>query len=754
MRVDSLAGVRVIDLATGIPGPVAAMIFAEVGADVIKVEPPEGDPQRGTPGFMVWNRSKKSVVLDIRAQKVDLDRLLAGADVLFHSYTQAEAAELGLDDASLGERHPHLIVSGITGWPQGLSKQALPARDSLVLAEAGIMDEQLAVRREGPIYLRLPLGSWFAASLAAIGVLARLIHRDRGGRPGPAHTSLLQGAMVTMNMHWVRSETPSEAMTRGLPKDIMASLFQCSDGMWLHIMMAVDHTPMVQAEFERLGPDWVAKADADVADGYWVSFPHFGAVREVLKTRPHDEWLAHFREHDVPVQPALRMGEIYFDEQAQLNNYVVDVNDPQFGATKQPGVPFTLDPAPRVRWGCRPLGVDTQSVLAESAPPRPAPVPQRNAARPPLAGVKVLDLGAALAGPLGPMLMGDLGAEVIKLEPTQGDMLRPIAASFVGCQRGKRAMAVSLKNPAAREIIARLVHWADVVHHNLRMPAARKLGIDYETLRAIKPDIVYCHTSSYGPVGPRKDWPGMDQMFQSSCGWELAGAGRDNPPIWHRFGFTDHLCAMASAQAVLLALRQRDQTGEGQFVTASLLGATILTASETIVLPNGHVTPFAEIDPMQLGLTTFERIYSTRDGWVLVSEPDAGRQQAMLSALGATDEAGCESVFASTTQAGALQRLRAAGVTCAPVRRAQKDAFLDSAENRDARLRVAYPHGDYGFFEQLGAFWNFGDLPLKLDRAPPALGEHTIELMREFGYAEIEIQALIESKTIFAVPSV
>ncbi len=112
-------------------------------------------------------------------------------------------------------------------------------------------------------------------------------------------------------------------------------------------------------------------------------------------------------------------------------------------------------------------------------------------------------------------------------------------------------------------------------------PRRAASGIDEDSVRAVNRDIIYCHTSSYGPQGPRADWPGYDQLFQSSCGWEVAGAGEGNPPMWHRFGFMDHLCAMGSVIATLLALYHRDRTGQTQFAAGSLLGGGVLTNSET-----------------------------------------------------------------------------------------------------------------------------------------------------------------------------
>ena len=163
----------------------------------------------------------------------------------------------------------------------------------------------------------------------------------------------------------------------------------------------------------------------------------------------------------------------------------------------------------------------------------------------PLSGVQVVDAGAFLAGPLGPMLLSDLGADVVKVEPPGGEGMRWVEWSFFGCQRGKRGVALDLKSAdGATGALDALLAGADILHHNLRMPAARRLGLDEETVRAVNPDIVYCHASSYGPQGARADWPGYDQLFQSSCGWEVAGAGEGNDPMWHRLGFMDHMSAM------------------------------------------------------------------------------------------------------------------------------------------------------------------------------------------------------------------
>jgi crotonobetainyl-CoA:carnitine CoA-transferase CaiB-like acyl-CoA transferase len=564
MSAQILDGIRVLELAQGMAAPVAAMLLAESGADVIKIEPPGGDPTRAKSGFAVWNRSKRSVVLDLTSEggRAELGRLLESADVLIHDLGPKAAVASGLDDATLSARHPQLIICSVPAFPVPHPDADRVARDTLVLARAGILDEQQAVERAGPTFLRIPLCSIGAWHLAAAGVVARLIARERDGIGGPAHTSLLQGALVPLTMHWARAERPTQSFARGMPKDAGDSLFQCGDGLWIHLMANPDGSPLMQEVFAEMGEEGVRQANARHKPGQMgASHPNYGANVEALTKRPRQEWLESLWASDVPVQPCLALGELYFDEQANVNGYVVEVEDPEWGTTRQPGHPYATVPSSRVKGPAPTLGQHTEEVRSEEGSAG-FEVRGTCTGKPPLDGLKVLDFGNFLAGPLAAMLMADLGADVIKLEATTGDMMRhSVERVFSGCQRGKRGIALNLKHPDTRPVVEKLVQWADVVHHNLRYPAARRLRIDYESLKELNPKLIYCHTSSYGPKGPRADWPGFDQLFQASSGWEYEGAGEGNRPMWHRFGMMDHQNALASLTATLLAIYHRMRTG-------------------------------------------------------------------------------------------------------------------------------------------------------------------------------------------------
>jgi len=730
-----LDGIRVVDMSSAIAGPVACMLLAEVGADVVKVETAQPGRDRAEPGFRTWNRSKRSVALDLSTEegRRQLQQLLGAADVFVHALGPTAATAAGLDDASLATRHPNLIVTSVLSWPANHPDADRPVDETLAMARLGVFDEQPAWLREGPTFVRFPLGSWGAVYTAASGIVARLISRGRTGLAGPAHTSLVQGALVPMGMHWARAETPAPALAAGMPKEnrgSQATIFECSDGQWIHVMGNPMQVPRV-AEFVSAYADEGPVPFASTHPQIQWNNPASALVAN-FRAAPAREWLEELWANDVPVQPCLPFGAIFDDEQARINEYIVDFDDPIEGRVAMGGKPLTVSPAQAIRGPAPDHGAHTTEVLAEWTGPSSVPPGDASPTRYPLEGVRVLDLGNYLAGPYAPQMLADLGADVVKLEAATGDAMRPVTWSFAGCQRGKRGLALDLKSPDSRPALEAAIRWADVVHHNLRMPAARRLGLDYESVRRIKPDIVFCHTSSYGPSGPRADWPGYDQLFQAQCGWEVAGAGTGNPPMWHRFGFMDHQCAMSSTVATLLALYHRDRTGEGQAVAGSLLGAGSLTVSETFRRTDGTLVPRPILDSLQTGVSAGRRIVALDDGWIAL----AADEPAQTAALADIELEGRK-------VDDALADLARAGVPAEAVRAGQRDRFFDDPANRRARLVAEYTHAEWGKFEQPGALWYFGNQDVQLHRAPPALGEHTVEVLRTIGLDQAAIDKLL-----------
>ena len=728
-----LTGLKVLDLTSGIAGPMAALQLSEAGAEVVRIDWSGDDPARSSALDAVLNRGK--VRIELAMDDPRIERLLAGADVFLHEFTPIEAERRGLDDATLARRFPELIVCAITGWPAAHSKAEAPGRETLVLAALGLLDEQPG-HRPGPIFVRMPFASWTAGWLAGIGILARLISRQRDGVGGAAHTSLAQAALVPMTMHWTRAETPSPVFAKGLSKDIPIPLHEAQDGRWIHVHYSPDKAPWMAQGLEEMGPEAVAAANALHPPSHVA--PNYGANKAIIATRPAEDWVRHFWEHDVAAQIAAAFGEIYADPQARVNAFAVEVDDPFLGRSVQPGVPYSIAPPSRVRGGRVAEPSDVEAVLARWAP-KPSVV-SSGESEAPLAGLKVLDLGAYLAGPFAAMLLADLGADVVKVEPPAGDAMRRLERQFAGIQRGKRGLALKLGDPAAKEAITALACWADVVHHNIRRPAARKLGVDFETLQRDNPALVYCHVSSYGPQGERADWPGFDQLFQAACGWEVEDGGEGNPPLWLRFGIVDFLASFASVFATLLALIERESSGRGQAVAASLLGGAMLTMSEAVMMPDGRLTDIPHLDHEQMGVAPEHRLYQARDGMIAVAALLPEESRAFHGKVGANAEV----YFAALGVEQAKAEMDALRVPAEVVRVGQMDAFLDSDDNERAGLHASYRHKVYGEVRQIGGFWNFGDLPLALDRAAPALGEHSREVLDMVGLGE-SFDALVKA---------
>jgi crotonobetainyl-CoA:carnitine CoA-transferase CaiB-like acyl-CoA transferase len=748
MKSALLDNIKIIEISSGQAASHAAWLLAECGADLIRLEPPGGDVARSRPAFSVFNRSKRSVIVDIEGERgrEQLEQLLAGADGVIHDLAPARARALGLDADAL-QRHPRLIVSGITAMPAGHSMDAMPLVDSLVMAQGGLLQFHDAGRREGPAFQRFPLGSQTSAYLCAIGMLARLYLRRKVGAGGAVSTSLLQGCMTVLMMLRSRPQFATEGFT--LAPSSFNPLVECADGVWLHLMSPPDQAPLVKAEIQRFDDAAIEKAKRE-NPAFNAHLPLFPLYREIFIKRPSGEWLEDLWANDVAVEAAAPFGQLYFDQQARLNNNVLEVDDPQWGRVLQPGSPILTSPPPQLRWPCRTAGADTKEVLGELPAQLTAgkPVGEQRLPAKPLAGLKVLDLGNFLAGPLATMLLADMGAQVIKLEATSGDMMRWAQWAFCGCSRGKRSIAADLKHPESRPILERLVQWADVVHHNLRMPAAAKLGLDYASLKAINPDIIYCHVSAYGAQGPRRNWPGYDQMMQAATGWEVATAGEGNTPVWLRYGMMDHLCAMSSVLATLLALFDRERGGGGQFVSASLLGAAVVTLGETMGLPDGGVLPSAGVDALQLGTGPQHRLYQCEDGWIVARFSDKETFSAWEQSLDAACVGEIELRLASTPRQQVLAGITTAGGQGAPVRTAGDTHFLDDPEFRKLGLAVSYPHPVYGNFEQAGALWHFEDMPLEFDRAAPTLGQHSTDILREQQFSEQEIEQFLAQKIV------
>ncbi|QGN54184.1 CoA transferase [Novosphingobium sp. Gsoil 351] len=733
-----LRGLRIVEIGEGMAVHVAGLLLSALGAEVLKVERAGGDPARGTAPFANWNRGKRSIVLNLDAaeSRTELDRRLAAADVLLHQFTPRRAAARQLDDSSLARRFPRLVTCAITGSPPGHVDVERSADELLVAARLGVLYENDG-HRSGPIVYRYRQGGWSAAHLAAAGILARLVLRLATGRGGPTHTSICQGFLATLPLVWARNSAGPMPNPQPYPlaaRPMRNQLYQCAGGDWLQIM-----DPSQQFDFGSLPTMWEV-----LAEGFEIDSSE-GLV-EAFRRRPLESWLADLRAADIAAEPAYPMGEVLRHPEAHVNGYAVEVDDAELGATIQPNVPIHVDgailPAPRaptlgeggdVDWLLDPLKVAPGSE-------RPVEV---------LEGARILDLGMFLAGPMGTSMMGDMGANVIKVEALTGDRIRFMHRYYQAAARSKRSLALDLTKPEAQPILERLIRWAEVVHHNMRFKGAAKLGLTEDNIRRINPAVSFNYSSAYGQMGERGNWPGYDSIFNAIAGWEFENAGKGNPPVFNRPGTMDVCTAQSALVAMMASLYASRSEGRAYATQTSLLGVAAFTQGERLIGTDGALSETYHLTADQTGFSPYHRIFECDAGkWIAVAAVNEKQRAGMRSVLGSDEDD-----FATKARAKAAPELLAelewAGVPCDMVKfRDAMNRFFDDPANHTLNLVSKLKQPLYGIVEQPGAFWNFGDLAVAFRRACPAIGEHTNEIMREIGYSDVEIAAYREAKII------
>jgi crotonobetainyl-CoA:carnitine CoA-transferase CaiB-like acyl-CoA transferase len=384
----------------------------------------------------------------------------------------------------------------------------------------------------------------------------------------------------------------------------------------------------------------------------------------------------------------------------------------------------------------------------------------------PLHGYRVVDLTSNVAGPLGTMILGDQGADIIKVEgPDGGDATRAggnrragFTASFLNNNRNKRSIVLDLKTAAGLRVMMRLVAGADVLVQNFRPGVAERLGVGEEAVRGVSPNIVYVSISGFGEKGPYAEKPAYDPVIQGFSGLATVQAGSDEArPRLLRTILPDKLTAITASQAITAALLARERTGEGQHVRLSMLEAVIafLWASDM-----GGQTFVGDEPARQEAATAFDLIYETADGYMTVApltdrhwaglaraaaRPEwlederfktaALRQRNIDARLQLTQEA-----LLARPAAEWLERLTAVGVPCAPVQ--TRNQVIRHPHVREMGIVVETEHPAAGRLRQSRAAARFSRTPAEIRRGAPALGEHTREILGELGYSAAEIAAL------------
>jgi crotonobetainyl-CoA:carnitine CoA-transferase CaiB-like acyl-CoA transferase len=640
-------GIRVLDFTQGMAGPLATMIFADYGAEIIRVEPRGGDPWWSHPAYLLWQRGKKSVELDLSTEDgLSKARALIGsADVLVETYRPGEMSAMGLGYDSAKEINPALVYVSISAFGQEGPYKNVKAYDAIVNAKTGRMRDQVGWQHLRPTFRAVNDTAYHTAMFTVQATVAALRVAWMTGKGQYVDTSLLHG-VTAPNNPWRRfegeqlpadlypgEEDPGARLRGELVADRketdpysanpMALCVECKDGRW--IMHAHPQLNLFRAWIDAIGLSWVWDEErfkgaplrwSDDADRIAFNL----TIVEHFKKKTAQEWMDIYIAHPdcageimQTTQDALR------HEQFVHNGHIVVIDDPRVGEIHMVGPLARMSDTPAATNRPAPFpGEHTAEVLSHIEL-RKDRTPSGGNPRKPLEGVVTLELASWLAAPFSGALLADLGARVIKLEQLSGDPFRAMMSNehSIRCTQGKESLAIDLKTDTGKDVLRRLVKRADALMHNYRPGVPERLGLDYESLKAINPDLVYLYAGSYGSTGPHSQRAAFNPTMGAFAGNSVFQSGEGNIPIGDQS--PDPISGSGVATGIMLGLAAKWNTGVAQYVETTMMNSIVYCNSDDAFYYDGK-PPRRNPDKNQLGLEATYRLYRCQDdSWVVLA---------------------------------------------------------------------------------------------------------------------------------------
>jgi crotonobetainyl-CoA:carnitine CoA-transferase CaiB-like acyl-CoA transferase len=698
-----LRDLRVIDLSTGIPGAYATKLLADAGADVVKVEPPGGDPLRRWSAtgadlrsrdgalFQFLHTSKRSVVGGPNDPEVRA--LVEGADLAVESFEHD-----ALDSVALCAAAPGLVLLSITPFGRSGPYAGRPASEFTVQAECGSIGAR-GLPDQAPFMAGGRTTEWVGGTFAAVAALAAVRRARRTGRGEHVDFSLLEvmniaGTMYGDLFHSLAGRPPCTAPARTVE---VPSIEPTVDG-WVGFNT---NSRQQYRDFLLLieRPDLLEDEELARIDGRWRRLDEWNEIVRAWTTRHTTaeivEKAALLR---IPVAPVNDGRTVLAHEQFESRG--VFVRNPG-GGFLQPRPPYLVDgvgppppePAPR-------LGEHTGRIEARERPPAPV-LPGSEEAALPLHGVRVLDATAWWAGPSATGMLATLGAEVIHLEAIQRpdgmrmlggafvgrDQWWELSALFLGANLNKKGLTLDLGNAKGLELCRRLIARCDVFVENFSPRVVESFGLDWDAVHALAPRTIMVRMPAFGLTGPWRDRVGFAQTMEQMTGlaW-LTGHTDDQPRIQR--GPCDPLAGMHAAFATLVALALRDATGEGHLLECTMVEGALNAAAEQIVEYSAYGNAMQR-EGNRSAWAAPQGLYACRgeEQWLALSVTDDAQWEALVGLLGhpawATDpalgrhagrrsahdrvDAELRSWAAERDLAATVEALLAVGVPAAPV---------------------------------------------------------------------------------------
>jgi crotonobetainyl-CoA:carnitine CoA-transferase CaiB-like acyl-CoA transferase len=798
-----LQGVKVLELGNMVSAAYATKLMADLGAEVIKIEEPTGDLARqrgpfprGNPDpeksglFLSLNTNKRGYTLDLNTNKEKLSQLVSWADVLVHNYPPAQMTALGIDYATFRALNPRLVMCSIT--PFGLTG---PHKDynayELTFAHGGgwaWLSPGGSDRPDLPPLKAFGHQCGFQAGLLAATTALAAYYRslDTGvGEHIDLSAQASVAAFVEMNAYFY--DYTGKIASR-LGRKILAPLniYECQDGA---ILLLTAQPDQLQRLLEFMGnPEW---AQQDYCQSPFTIVRHLDVVDPHLRA-----WIRQWKVADlfreaqarrICVAPVCTMADLAAQEQLQARKFFVDVEHPRVGTLPHLGAPYVLhEPWWSIRRPAPLLGEHNaeiaSSTLQVSHSQPPLPPPQPSSPRLPLEGIRVLALTWAWAGPYGAMQLAHLGAEVIHIESQarpDGSRQVPIKPSgvkfslntsgyFNQWNQGTKSIALNLSKPEGIAIAKRLAATCDVVIQNFATGVMERLGLGYEDLKQIKPDIILASISGYGQTGPQRLYMGYGPAMGPLSGLSSLTGYIGGPPQEVGMAYGDPNGGINAAVAICAALAARKRTGQGQHIDISLwesMAALMAEGWMEYAMNGTQPARMGNRDPLMAPHNCFR--CAGQDEWVSIACGTEDEWQALCRLMG-QEQLASDARFANAKARKANEdeleqlvtswttmqdkwevthKLQAVGVAAYPT--LSSKGLLEEPQLNARDFFARLPHAEVGTRAHAGMPWRWEHAPNGVRAAAPLLGQDTEAVLHDLGYSAEEITKLRTSRVLY-----
>ena len=786
----ALSHLSVLDL-TKSEGHHCGKILADLGASVVKIEPPKGDQARSMPPFATgmgrpdvslyfanYNTNKLSIILDLESP-VDFNsfvRLVADADVIIENFKPGYLEKLGLGFDELLSINPGVVTASITPFGQTGPYRGFVGSEIVLQAMGGLMYCQ-GDDDKPPCAAPCDQASQMASYHAAFGILAAINERNKSGRGQHLDISTYEVvAQVLFNITRYSYHSDIARRTGSVSPIAPNGYYRCKDGYVSLAVLEDSHWQELVRwmDLEALSdPAWndmnFRRSQPDIIDQFVREFISGFSVSDFLE-QGHSRHLAVSRVNDI--------ADLVDSPQMRSRQYFTEISDPQIGQHLYPGVPYRFSHTPvKVARPSPLLGEHQDEILNKNLREMDKPAPsfsiRRDNSLRPLNGLRIIDLSRVWSGPFTTRYLGDLGAEIIKVESEKyldtGRKVTNSTPQFLEINRSKKGVTLDFQKPEGLDLIKDLIGISDVVVENFAAGVLERRGLGYSVLRDIKPDLVMLSMPGYGNAGPYRDHVGYGQNLMSYGGLSKIW-GFPESPIESRSNvhFPDFVSAIASSTAVLAALEYRTLHGVGQHIEVAQIEA--MSSSMGVALMDFFINGKswkANGNQSMRAAPSGSYPCQGKDQWCAITCSDDKEWFSLRKAMGDPKWAS-EQIFDSMEgrieHHGKLDNLLSKWTinhepyklmtllqdfdVPAGVVQSGKQLFHDK-HLRERGFIVTVEHSEWGYVEHPGIAVNFSDTPGRITCGVPRLGQHNNEIFSDLlGLYQGHVHHLMETKVI------